>query len=216
MEEVTKKSGRTILFVSHNLGAISNLCKKSILLDKGKVIIQGETQEVIKTYLKQQGDSIQHEWRGSVGDENVKVYKTYIKSLDPNKQFHTAADLEVGIEGEILQPTKDLIIGFTLFSEFGYELAYSLYDDSQSTIAPTIKPGALKKRFIIPANTLSHGGYGIEFDVGIHRTKRIVGGEETSLNFSLINTDGIGRRFPLPREKGRSSLFRPNWHADKE
>jgi lipopolysaccharide transport system ATP-binding protein len=51
MEDVTKKEGRTILFVSHNMGAIRNLCNRTILLDGGKVIAIGETESVIEKYM---------------------------------------------------------------------------------------------------------------------------------------------------------------------
>lgn len=51
MEEVSKKSGRTILFVSHNMGAIQNLCKKTILINHGELEMVGETGKVIDYYL---------------------------------------------------------------------------------------------------------------------------------------------------------------------
>lgn len=50
MEDVSK-SGRTILFVSHQLGAISNLCSKSILLNNGTLSMTDETTKVIEHYL---------------------------------------------------------------------------------------------------------------------------------------------------------------------
>ncbi|MDO8604205.1 MAG: ABC transporter ATP-binding protein [bacterium] len=52
MEEVTKSEGRTILFVSHNMSAIQQLCSKTILIEKGKVKMFGETREVITMYLE--------------------------------------------------------------------------------------------------------------------------------------------------------------------
>lgn len=50
MEDVSN-SGRTILFVSHNLGAVKTLCSKSILLEKGSISFSGETSSVISRYL---------------------------------------------------------------------------------------------------------------------------------------------------------------------
>src|SRR3989344_6284809 len=47
MEDITKEQGRTILFVSHNMATVKNLCKKCLLLEKGKVIAGGETDEVL-------------------------------------------------------------------------------------------------------------------------------------------------------------------------
>ena len=45
------KSGRTILFVSHNMGAIQELCDRVILLDNGKLLMDNKTDEVINNYL---------------------------------------------------------------------------------------------------------------------------------------------------------------------
>ena len=53
MGNVTKE-GRTIIFVSHNMGAISSLCNKTILIEKGKVEAFGETSKVINLYLSHQ------------------------------------------------------------------------------------------------------------------------------------------------------------------
>ncbi|MFA6404805.1 MAG: ABC transporter ATP-binding protein [Candidatus Paceibacterota bacterium] len=50
MNEITKNEGRTILFVSHNLEAIRNLCPTTILLEGGKINFKGSTNEVIKKY----------------------------------------------------------------------------------------------------------------------------------------------------------------------
>lgn len=49
MEDVSK-SGKTILFVSHNLSSVSQLCTKSILLDKGQIVKQGATGVIISAY----------------------------------------------------------------------------------------------------------------------------------------------------------------------
>jgi lipopolysaccharide transport system ATP-binding protein len=50
MQDVSK-SGRTILFVSHNLGAVKNLCPNTIVLDRGRIIYKGETDKAIQEYL---------------------------------------------------------------------------------------------------------------------------------------------------------------------
>ncbi|MEO7989462.1 MAG: ABC transporter ATP-binding protein [Chryseolinea sp.] len=50
MEDVTR-SGRTILFVSHNMAAVQSLCKKSVLLNKGSLEFIGNTNEVVNKYL---------------------------------------------------------------------------------------------------------------------------------------------------------------------
>lgn len=52
MEDVATKHGRTILFVSHNMGAIRNLCKRVILLERGRIKAIGPTDKVVEQYLK--------------------------------------------------------------------------------------------------------------------------------------------------------------------
>ena len=47
------RSGRTILFVSHNMAAVQQLCSRAILLEKGKIIADGPVQEVVHSYLDQ-------------------------------------------------------------------------------------------------------------------------------------------------------------------
>ena len=51
MEEIAKGEERTILFVSHNIAAITRLCKRTVLLSKGRVVKDGPSQEVANFYL---------------------------------------------------------------------------------------------------------------------------------------------------------------------
>jgi len=57
MEDVSQQSGKTILFVSHNMGQISSLCNKGILLNKGRVEEQGNIQTIIGSYFNQNESS---------------------------------------------------------------------------------------------------------------------------------------------------------------
>lgn len=51
MKEVSEGQGRTVLFVSHNMTAVKNICKKGMLLVNGKVNLIGDTEEVVNKYL---------------------------------------------------------------------------------------------------------------------------------------------------------------------
>ena len=57
MREAAKKDGRTVLYVSHNMATIRQLCGRCIVLDKGKVIYQGGVEESIKRYLGKTDDT---------------------------------------------------------------------------------------------------------------------------------------------------------------
>ena len=61
MNDVSQSQGRTILYVSHNMNTIRQLCTKCILLDRGKLICDGETEEAIARYMEAGGASFEKE-----------------------------------------------------------------------------------------------------------------------------------------------------------
>ena len=74
MSELSKGQGRTVLFVSHNMGTIAQLCQKAILLNKGQLEVYSNTNEVINAYL-QQSQSKEVVYTGTQTDKSM-----YIKS----------------------------------------------------------------------------------------------------------------------------------------
>ncbi len=52
MREISSEQGRTILYVSHNMETIKNLCDRCIVLEKGKKVFDGEVDKAIECYLK--------------------------------------------------------------------------------------------------------------------------------------------------------------------
>ncbi|MCU0435794.1 MAG: ABC transporter ATP-binding protein [Bacteroidia bacterium] len=51
MRDISTRHGRTILFVSHNMGAIRNFCNRTIYLEKGQVKADGETEKILPLYF---------------------------------------------------------------------------------------------------------------------------------------------------------------------
>lgn len=214
MQDVSTNEGRTVLFVSHNLMALSSLCNTGIYLKSGQVQLQGGIEDVVSRYTQEGSETHRSEWNGEAGDENVKIYSTTIHAANNNPGFFTHSDMEVEIEGELLKPVYGLILGFWLYSQFDYQLAYCLFDDTDPNgEIRTHQPGKFKKKFIIPANTLANGSYRIHFDVGIHNLKRIIH-SECDLEFTMENIAGLGRKY-LTDAKGFKSIFRPGWSAEK-
>ena len=100
MDEITRTEGRTILFVSHNMGAIQQLCTRCVLLKHGKVDTIGPTNEVIKSYLH----SVQNDSGSDVNARNDRsgdggIHVTNINLLD-----------EKGIETKNIVAGKDCTI----------------------------------------------------------------------------------------------------------
>ena len=209
MGDISKGEGRTVLFVSHNMSAITSLCNKALYLKNGNLISAGNVSDIVTEYMQDSSIANGEECFGIFGDENVVITKTKISSSDQVNGFHTNTDLIVEVHGEVLQPIFGLVLGFNLWSQFDYEIAYTLHDDvaSEVTTTPT---GKFVKKFKIPANTLAEGNYSLQFDVGIHNTKRIIN-DECDLSFSLVNINGIGRKYLVGNQRGKSSLIRADW-----
>lgn len=68
------KSGVTVVFVSHNLRAVAELCDRTILMDHGQIVNQGKTEDVVRAYL----DSVA-ENRGDTDQKNVFIKKVIVR-----------------------------------------------------------------------------------------------------------------------------------------
>ncbi|MBI1882868.1 MAG: ABC transporter ATP-binding protein [Chlamydiae bacterium] len=68
------KEGRTILLVSHQMAAVENLCSRALLLEKGRLTLEGSTEEVIKQYLKGNGRLSEKFFKGEAqGHVQIKM-----------------------------------------------------------------------------------------------------------------------------------------------
>lgn len=176
----------------------------------------GPADKVVQAYLEKITDQ-KTEWVGKTETKDVQLLHTWVKSLSDNKEFDTGTDVEIGMEIDAEDDIEHAVVGITLWSEFGYELAFALWDDTSGKPMPApLSKGKTVKRFIIPKNTLAHGTYLIEFHVGTNRDIIGRGGcRDGDLAFSLANITGIGRQIRQVNGHGISSLFRPDWGIDK-
>jgi lipopolysaccharide transport system ATP-binding protein len=209
MGDVSKGEGRTVLFVSHNMSAVSSFCNTGIYLKNGLLADSGSMGSVTSAYLGDIDSSDRQEWTGNEGDEKMRITRTIVYPADNTYGFHTNTDVFIEIHGETSVPLMDLVLGFRLLSQYEYELAYALHDDEESTHLP-FPSQQFKRVFKIPANTLAEGQYRVEFDVGIHNVKRIIE-KQCDLSFTLVNINGLGRKYLVSPSKGFASLIRTNW-----
>jgi len=90
MDEVAK-GGRTVLFVSHNMGAIKNISNKTILINNGQVMFEGDFDSALKLYQsKSFNSSGEVIWEGSIDDnhdENKYGFFNYLKVMDSKKKL---------------------------------------------------------------------------------------------------------------------------------
>jgi lipopolysaccharide transport system ATP-binding protein len=99
--ESVRSSGRTILFVSHDLEAVERLCKKSILLSRGQIVNSGLSAEVIAQYLSDSGEPVFHpvNLTSNVRLEQLEVSPSSVESGESvNLKIGLSHNLEQDIE----------------------------------------------------------------------------------------------------------------------
>ena len=112
--------GRTVLFVSHNMASIQQLCGRCVLLANGQFAFNGTPDETINYYLTNLKTSSDIE-SGFELTPTVVFKRMYLiqNGLLCNEIANTGLPITVHIEFEILEPTKDLLIGFEIFTSQG-------------------------------------------------------------------------------------------------
>lgn len=136
MQDVGEQ-GRTVLFVSHNMPAITRLCERTILLDEGKVIADGPSYQVVSTYLNSGlSSTAAREWPDpdkAPGDDVISLRAVRVRTED--NQIADAVDVRqtVGIEMEyeVLQPGYKLMPHYALYNQEGVLVFIAIDQDSE-------------------------------------------------------------------------------------
>ena len=112
MGEVSKGEGRTVLFVSHNMGAIQSLCKKTIYLKNGQFVNMGNTKQIISEYLSDRNNL-----------SNYKVYDKFLKYVKINQVGNKIVlNAEYFLQTPIIKPH----FGFVLYNNEGTPIYASI------------------------------------------------------------------------------------------
>ena len=206
MQDISQGGGRTVLFVSHNMGSVRRLCQKGILLENGRIRYQGDVHETINEYLS---DEIkQNSFEGIDGNEQILFLKSASVRPHNGDVYYNSIPIIVKFEVCVIKHIASLVIGFNLYSSFQHPLARTDYNDIDGR--PTLEPGIYEFTFKIPPYTLSNGDYQIRFDVAERMVKRYTS-EKSYLSFTVIqDKDNFGNVFSenIPI---KSSIFREKW-----
>ena len=128
MQDVSKGGGRTVLFVSHNMGRMQRLCTRGVLLENGMVKYMGSITDTIKTY--QSNEIIQDRFEGIDGNPDILyLSEAEIRSSDGDI-FYNSSTIQIEFEVCVVKRIPSLVIGFNLFSSFQYPLARTDYNDA--------------------------------------------------------------------------------------
>jgi len=112
------KSGATVIFVSHNLQAVAEFCQRGILLEKGRVIADGPTDQVVRRYLD---TASIHEDRPARGP--VRIAKTAIRGVDGQTgRFAAGQKARVSVTFDAAATTEKVAVVIDVFNTEFYEV----------------------------------------------------------------------------------------------
>ena len=168
MEDVANQ-GRTILFVSHNMAAVSQLCTRVILLEDGIIRQSGRPEQVISSYLSQQlkSDPASIELRdpkirkNSLSNSKLKWKKISLVNTknEPTAIIGFQESFNILLELEANADAHETRIGFAIQSYLGFPVFNSLQIDSN--LPQSFAPGVVIFTIQINPNFLAPGLYEI-------------------------------------------------------
>ena len=163
MQNIVAGGGRTVLFVSHNMSAISSLCNRTILLRDGNIAAQGSTPQVVAEYLSSRDNSsgeIVWSFEDAPSSELVKLRAVRVLNEQEKVSFDMdiAKPINLEIEFWCLRRTK-MTSFFHLYNQLGVLLFFTANLHDKVWGQMEYKPGLYRCSCKIPANFLNEGTY---------------------------------------------------------
>lgn len=159
--------GRTVLFVSHNMGMIGELCQSCILIEEGKIKTSGKPEQVIFEYFSNTSHLTRWSFRGGLAHD-VLIEEIIINDNAGSSfvQVKPSEDIEIKVRGVCKQDIPDMKIAITI-SIHGMRVA-TLWDTED--FCP-LRKGEFESKVTIPRYLLHPG----EYIVGVGGDRQKVG-----------------------------------------
>ncbi|MDA8106805.1 MAG: ABC transporter ATP-binding protein [Nitrospiraceae bacterium] len=189
MGEVAK-GGRTVLFVSHNMESLLNLCSKAILLKNGQLAEYGETREIVHQYLSQSSiyTSCQ-EWKDPAtapGNDKAKFIKALVRPLTVVSGT-LQSDMPFEFEFQfinLLSGENNLDVTYHLIDERGILVYVASTGFSKND---KFGPGLLKAKCRVPGNLLNDGSYTVSRLLLVKDRGHVIYEHRNVLTFDIIS-----------------------------
>ncbi|KYH06383.1 MULTISPECIES: polysaccharide ABC transporter ATP-binding protein [Chryseobacterium] len=159
MNDVTRGEGRTILFVSHNMTAIKELCTKGILLNQGQIGYQGDILNTIIEYQKSSARESSYQYNGNlneaIGNENIRIKEFSVTPINGD-----LLDIDSGAHVKLVFHNfcPDITLD-TTFELKNYEELVIFHVGKCVSENNNSKIGEYTVEFDIPAGLLNAGNY---------------------------------------------------------
>ena len=160
MNEV-RRQGRTIFFVSHNLPAITRLCRRAVLLDGGRLVAEGPPQEVVNRYLSGSWKAgAERVWDDAEAPGNAVVRLRGARVLNERGEVAAAVDVRrpfsVEVTYDVLEAGHTLTPVIEFFNDEGTEVC-STHDTGEAWRRRPRPAGRYASAVRVPGNLMAEG-----------------------------------------------------------
>ncbi len=201
MSEIGKR-GRTVVFVSHSMPAVLRLCNRAILLDRGRVIVDGTTHEAVRRYLESgPGQTGSRQWTdpaNAPGDEvaRLKSVRVVPSGGGPTEEVDIRLPIDIEVEYWTAAPGNlRPSVNLHFYNDEGVCLFINNdWNDRQWWGAPR-QPGLVRAVCHIPGNFLAEGRVVVTAVVSTYNPTIVHAVEPEAVAFVVVDrSEGDGVR----------------------
>lgn len=214
------RGGRTVLFVSHNMRAVSSLCSRAILLEGGRLIADDEAPGVVEQYLsgvREVGESCSSDVHFTPRDDAVaQVTRVTLRNADeePAGRFAITEPVSVEVEFVIRQDVPNLVLVMQVRSALDDILWISTDVDHQNRAGGTVrsvfprKAGVYRARTTLPPDVLNQGEYGLVINLTMPREGAVDSVRGPRFELADVNTFAVA---PFQKSRPGMLIMPLNW-----
>ncbi len=191
------KHGRTVLFVSHNMAAVTRLCDRGLLMKNGQVIQDGSAADVVHSHVTGGGDQdlSGREWAedDAPGDECCRLRAIKLVSQQGPTSGSISTDDAFGIQMtfDVLEAGQVLNPYFSIVSETGIDLFTTMDRDQQWESEPR-KPGRYIMTAWVPSGLLAEGTHYVRAVMRSVKRQYRPFTERDVIAFNMVDEQGSG------------------------
>lgn len=169
MKDVSQ-SGRTVLFVSHDMAAVTRICSRAIALSQGKVVLEGEASSVVREYLHSNlGVSAERDFTEDANQPQSELVRLKrVRVINERGETVGSHDIRrrIGLEAtyEVLESGRILLPNFQVYNQDRVHL-FTVQDVIGEWRRRQKEKGEYTSRVWIPPNLMAEGAFFVNFAV---------------------------------------------------
>jgi lipopolysaccharide transport system ATP-binding protein len=223
MHDVTRE-GRTVIFVSHNLAAVRSLCSRALLLEKGRLVHDGDTDEAVERYLGRGGERETAIVEGERLDERIAKTRLYgseplfrctrIAVSDghgiPSTSFRSDEEIAIAVDYTVLRPIPSVRVLVTLTD--GNQVPVLRTESIDGLEEPVrLAPGVYRSEVVVPAGLFGDVRLDVNVSViaEVNQVVDYASVAQIAVHFAGHGANMRGKAYVRPLLAWRSSMLAP-------